>query len=270
MKITSEQVVKALSDLESTLGGDETVSKASENDLDQPEGADLGNPAKDKMSDAAKAKKKAMDADEDSEKSMKKKGDLKILHEDDEDEDEDEGEEMEMKAKKSFEETLPEEIQTKIEVSGFLKSLVDHTAATVDALRETVVKSEMNHEDRYEDLNAIVTDIQKSQAKIGIVLKAVCERIGIIENAPAAVAKSEIVAKSNGAAERNFATPNDAEEGKLFKSLSENPTIAKSQISSALCDLVKKGEANDLDVIGFESGGYIRPELVSKLKTTLN
>ena len=45
---------------------------------------------------------------------------------------------------------------------------------------------------------------------------------------------------------------------------------AKSQIANAMCDLVRKGEANDLDVIGFESGGYIRPEIVTKLKTALN
>jgi hypothetical protein len=264
MKVTKDQVEKALASLEETLGGDgeDQVSKASEQDLDQPEGADMGNPAKDKMSDTAKGKKKVAKAE---------------ASEEDGDGDEDD---MEMaakakKAKKSFSEELPEEIQTKIDVSEFLKSLVDHTGEVIDGLRTHVAKSDLGHEARYGELSEAVEDIQKSQAKIGVVLKAICQRIGIIENAPARPAKAatETVAKSAAGSDRKFASGLEGDEGKeekTFKSLSENPMIAKSQLASALCDLVKKGEANDLDVIGFESGGYIRPELVTKLKQSLN
>jgi len=56
----------------------------------------------------------------------------------------------------------------------------------------------------------------------------------------------------------------------MFKSLSPNPIIAKSQISTALCDLVKKGEASDMDVIGFEGNGHISMEVATKLKQILN
>jgi hypothetical protein len=269
-KIVTEDVVsKALADLEAQLQSDDVV-KASEDDLDQAEGADLGNPAKDKMSDAAKAKKakKAMD-----------KGDLTIEHEDGDDEDEDDGEEMEKKmkakkAKKSFSEEMPEEIQTKIDVSEFLKSLVDHTGSTIEGLSQVIAKGEAHNDARYADLAVSVEDIQKSQAKIGIVLKAICEKIGVIAAAPARTAKADTVVKSAGApAQRAFEAASAEvveEKSKAFGSLSDNPVIAKSQISSALCDLVRKGEAEDLDVIGFESGGYIRPEVATKLKQVLN
>jgi hypothetical protein len=252
--VDKDVVEKALASLEAHLETD-TVVKASEDDLDQPEGADLGNSAKEKMSDAAKAKK--------------------AVKSEDAEEGEDEGEEEEMKsakkAKKSFAEEMPEEVQTKIDVSEFLKSLVDHTGNSIDSLREYVGKSDIAHEARYNELTQVVEDIQKSQAKIGVVLKAICQQIGVISAAPAREAKSDTVAKSEAAPERQMKSGLEEDKGEVaFKSLSENPQIAKSQIANALCDLVRKGEANDLDVIGFESGGHIRPELVSKLKTALN
>lgn len=268
MKITKNQVEEALSSLEKALAEGDIV-KASEDDLDQPEGGEL-DPAQggEKLSDAAKAKKA---------KKAMSKGELKIEHEsddeDEEDEEEDEGEEMEKKykskAKKSFYEDMPEEIQTKIDVSEFLKSLVSHTGETIDSLSNAVAKSDKRNENRYSELVEAVEDVQKSQAKIGIVLKAICERIGVIESAPARAAKSEMVAKSGADRQFSSALAEESQE-KVFKSLSENPSIAKSQMANALCELVRKGEASDMDVIGFESGGYIRPELVSKLKQVLN
>jgi hypothetical protein len=279
--ITVEKVNEALSALEKGLDLDDDFEKASEQDLDQPEGSDFEGKntnmkGKKKMSDDApgpdKSKKaaKSFSEEDDLERSFKKKT-KKAIEADEQTEEEDEDTEeddMEM-SKKSFAEDLPEEIQTKIDVSDFLKSLVDHTGETIDSLRGYIAKSDVAQETRYDELNESVEDIQKSQAKIGVVLKAICERIGVIETSPAAprangIAKSEV-------ATREF---NDAsQEGqpeKVFKSLSENPQIAKSQISESLCDLVRKGEATDLDVIGFESGGYIRPELVTKLKTVMN
>jgi hypothetical protein len=254
MNVSKEHVETALASLETVL------SKASEQDLDQPEGADLGNPAKEKMSEAAKSKKAI-------------KGELKIEHESDEEEDEDEDEgEIEKKAKKSFAEDMPEEIQTKIDVSEFLKSLVDHTGDSIDALKEHIAKSEAAHETRYTELAETMDDVVKAQAKIGIVLKAICQQIGVIGAAPARTQKSETsIAKSQAESERKFSSGLETEgTEKVFKSLSENPNVAKSQIANALCEMVRKGEATDLDVIGFESGGYISPELVSKLKTSLN
>lgn len=270
-KITKEAVAKALDSLESQLDQEDGVIKASEDDLDQPEGDDMGNPAKEKMSDAAKSKKM-------------KKGDLKIEHEEDDEEDEDEDEDMkkkykamgcdkgEMMKKKSFAEELPEEVETKIEVSDFLKSLVGHTGSAIDTLAEYVAKSEEANSERYDELTGAVMEIQKSQAKIGVVLKAICERIGVIEAAPARVAKSQVVVKSEGrqfveGVATNPATDDDAKP--LFKSLSSNPLVAKSQIGNALCDMVKKGEADPMDVIGFESGGQLRPEIVTKLQAVL-
>lgn len=262
-KVTQEDVLKALASLDAELG-DEDVVKASDNDLDQPEGADLGNPAKDKMSDEAKSSKKSKDKDADDKPAFMKA--------EDEEEDEQEEDMKDKGMKKSFNEDMPEEIETKIDVSEFLKSLVKHTGETIDSLTEYVVKSDKRQEGRYEGLVDQVNEIQKSQAKIGLVLKAICEQIGVVKSAPARSAKTETVAKSAAVAERKFDSglEDDKGEEKMFKSLSEDPRIAKSQMSETLCDLVKSGHATDMDVITFESNGFIRPELVGKLKEKLN
>lgn len=255
--VTEEMVNKALASLDAQLGED--VSKASESDLDQPEGADLGNPVKEKMSDAAKGKK--------TEKSVEKEE----KEESDEESEDSDADDM-GKAKKSMVE-LPEEIQEKIDVSEFLKSLVSHTSETIDALGEAIQKSEAAQETRIGGLSAQISEIQKSQAKIGLVLKALCEKAGILSSAPARVIKSETqsVAKSD-VAERSFAQEvdeNPAEE-KMFKSLSENPIVAKGQMTDALIELVKSNACSDMDLINFESTNFLRPEVVTLLKSKLN
>lgn len=270
-KVTEDAVLKALASLDAELG--EEVIKASDDDLDQPEGADLGNPAKDKMSAAAKSKDKDKDEGD-------KPAFMKAEDEDEDEESEDEPAEKKPNpfakgkaVKKSFTEDMPEEIETKIDVSEFLKSLVKHTGETIDSLTEYVVKSDKHHSGRYGELVGQVNEIQKSQAKIGLVLKAICEQIGVVKSAPARSTKSDTVAKSAAAVpERKFNSglENEAPEEKMFKSLSEDPRIAKSQMSETLCDLVKSGHATDMDVITFESNGFIRPELVGKLKEKLN
>jgi hypothetical protein len=266
--ITKEDVEKALDSLE--------VVKASEQDLDQPEGADMGNPAKEKMSDAAKAKKAACKkaegeevAEEEAEKAKKAKKAMPEMME--EKEEKEEEKKSYKKAKKSFSEDLPEEVQTKIDVSEFLKSLVDHTSEAVDGLAKELSSTNEITKGRLETLENGIAEIQESQAKVGIVLKAICERIGVVSKAPARTEKSETVAKSDAApADREFSSGLEETQEKVFKSLSDNPIVAKAQISDALCELVKSGDATDLDVIGFESQSYIRPELVTKLKEKLN
>lgn len=182
-----------------------------------------------------------------------------------------------------FNKSLPPAVETKVEVSDFLKSLVDHNAGCMDKLRDCVLKSEMAAEDRMEEVMEAVEEMQKSLGNVGIVLKAICERIGIVENAPANVAKSQTsadqsqpVAKSVTTTDRQFADPNggseagQADEGGMFKSLVGKPaSIQKSSIAVAIMDLVKKGEAADTDVINFETYNYITPELDSKLRSVL-
>lgn len=320
MKVTKDQVEEALSSFEDVL------SKASETDLDQPEGDDLGEGEEargPKMSNLSPKPGKA-------EKSMKVGGQKAPAgHDEEEHEEEEHGEDMmdEEKShrksarksymdadhvdesethsdhkgkpsgepakgsgggdheklerqgkvarvkKSSFADDMPEEIQTKIDVSEFLKSLVDHTGDCIDELAERVVKSEARITKSHGDLMEAVEDLQKSQAKIGIVLKAICQRIGIIENAPARTTKSETtVAKGGKPAERTMASglEGDGAGEPIFKGLSQQPHVAKSQMSEALCQLVRKGEAQDLDVIGFETNGFVRPELMPKLKAIFN
>jgi hypothetical protein len=166
---------------------------------------------------------------------------------------------------------LPGEIETKVDVSSFLKSLVDHSAHSHDQLRDFVVKSDMANDARFSDVNEAIADISKSQANIGIVLKAICERIGVMENQPG-VAKSQtaaVIAKSEPV-ERTFAGANPDQpaepEGRIAKALHGKPAnVAKSMVSDQLCELVRKGEASDLDVINFETYNHISPELETKL-----
>lgn len=251
MGIKKEDIEKALGDLEGILE-EETVSKASEQDLDQPEGSDFDGKnehmKKKKLSDEAPSpdsSKKSMNSEEFD------KGDTMY--------------------KKSFTDELPEEIETKIDVSEFLRSLVDHTGQAIDGLRDELAKSEESYHEATTDLAEAVEEVQKSQAKIGVVLKAICERIGIVENAPATTAQATTEVTKSEVAERTFENGQvETAEEPMFKSLDANPNIAKSQMSNALCDLVKSGKATDMDVIGFESGGYIRPELVKELKTVFS
>ena len=319
MKVTKDQVEAALSSFEDVL------SKASDTDIDQPEGDDLGEGESargPKMSDnspkpgkaeksmhakkgakiggqkapagrdeeeheeqehgedmhdeqSRKAKKSYMDADhvDESETHSDHKGSPSGKPSDgtgggDHEKNERQGKVARVK-KSSYADELPEEVQTKIDVSEFLKSLVNHTGDCIDELTERVVKSESRIAKSHEDVLSAVEDLQKSQAKIGIVLKAICQRIGIIENAPARTAKSETtVAKSGRPAERQMASGLESEGAgePIFKGLSQQPHVAKSQMSEALCQLVRKGEAQDLDVIGFETNGFVRPELMPKLK----
>jgi Sec-independent protein translocase protein TatA len=177
----------------------------------------------------------------------------------------------------AFRESMPAEIQTKVDVSNFLRSLVDHTAVTVDGLRDALMKSDMANENRIDAVVDAVEGIQKSMGNIGVVLTAICERIGVIENQPAAPARS--VVKSGAApvaggkaTERTFEGGEPAADGGgFYKSLVGKPAhIAKAMVSEAICDLVKKGQAADLDVINFESTGFVPPELAVKLNSALN
>lgn len=266
-KVTPEMVEKALASLDANLG-EEIVSKASENDLDQPEGADLGNPAKEKMSDEAKAAKAKADVEEGIKKGKEEK---EPASEEESEEGEGEGEDMALSKKAVKKSELPEEIQTKIDVSEFLKSLVEHTTESIDELANSVLKSEEATYAKFEELSKSVAEVVKSQAKIGLVLKALCEQAGILASAPKRVAKSETTVAKSAVAERSFAQePVEAGEEKMFKSLSDNPMMAKSQITEALIDLVKSNKCTDMDLINFESTSYLRPEIVEQLKVKLN
>jgi len=185
-----------------------------------------------------------------------------------------------------FNKSLPPAVETKVEVSDFLKSLVDHNAGCMDKLRDAVVKSDLANEDRMDEISECIDGLQKSMGQVGVVLKAICERIGIVENQPANVAKSQTatdaqaqqaapVAKSV-TADRQFADPqggseaNQSEGDGMYKSLvGKPPQIQKAAIASAICDLVKKGEAQDVDVINFETYSFITPELNTRLRAVL-
>lgn len=289
MGIKREDVSNALAALEGHLPETE-VSKAekSDDDLGEANGAATakdGGSLKAEGDDMNKkhgnTKGKGFESRKSLAKAKKDEEEDEGEEEEGDDEEEEEKEEKSMVNKsvpKDYMSGLNNEVITKIDVSNFLRSLVDHTADSVDNLRDFVVKSDMVHESRYEELMTSVEEIQKSQANIGIVLRAVCERIGVIENQPARMAKSVTaesqVKKSVQAVDRSMPNHDPALEGEgeqgMFKSLQgKAPHVAKAMVSDAICELVKKGEAKDVDVINFETFGHITPELEPKLRPML-
>jgi len=221
--ITKEDVTKALSELNLS----EEVSKG---DLGPANGA------------ADEAGSLGVDGD-DMEKEGKGKG----------------KEKKEKDTEKSFYEELPAEVEAKVEVSNFLKSLVDYTASQIDSLKDRVVKSDSAQAVRYEETMEVLDGISKSMGHVGIVLKAMCERIGILENQPE---QPKAITKSMDApVERQFVGMGSSETGGMFKSLDgKTPFEVKKSISDAMFELVKKDEMSDTDLINFETFGYVTPE----------
>lgn len=180
-------------------------------------------------------------------------------------------------APEDFAKSLPAEVETKVDVSEFLKSLIDHNAQCMDGLRDYVVKSSLDSEDRHGELDERIGDVQKSLSNVGVVLKAICERIGIIENKTETRKSATSAGDLNKSVDRPFVNPSASGEADtapagegLYKSLiGKSPHVQKSMVSEALCALVIKGEAKDTDVINFETYSYLTPELDSKLRAVL-
>jgi hypothetical protein len=238
--ITREDVSKALSKLDLSKGD---VAKAG--DLGPTEGAaeengSLGAPGESMAHEAGESKGK--------EAKEKKEGD------------------DDKESKKSFYDNLPAEVEAKVEVSTFLKSLVDHTAGQINGLRDFVVKSDKAQDARYEDLMDAVNGLAKSMGNVGIVLKAVCERIGVIENEPM---KPKAVTQSAGIEKAFVAMPANEGDG-MYKSLANKSGVeVRKSISDAMIELVKKGDMSDTDLINFETFGYVTPAADKLLRTIL-
>jgi len=174
----------------------------------------------------------------------------------------------------SFEENLPVEVETKVEVSSFLKSLVDHTAQQVNGLRDFVVKSDRAQDSRFEEIMERLDDTSESIGNLGIVLKALCEKVGIIGDKPASSKSIEGISKSertfeNTLEEGAVEAPTTSEEG-FYKSLAGKDSLTvKKAITDAMCDLVKKGNLSQEDVINFETFSFVTPEANKLLQAIL-
>lgn len=281
--ITKDKVAQALGALEAASP---EIAKSGDGDLNSANGAadgggdgslkapgtDMNGKGKKTKKSLAKAfpPKKAADGGDDEGDDEGDEGD---------DEGDDDDGDAEPKAKKSFARDLPEEIKTKIDVSAFLKSLVDHNSQSLDTMRKAIVKSASGTSDQQETILDSIADLQKSLGNVGVVLRAMCERMGMMENQPqvqkSVSSTAQAVAKSQTTAQpvsREFVGTEPAEEQTgLYKSLNGKPAhVAKAMISEALCQLVMKGEAKDTDVINFETSGFVPNELDAKLRTALN
>lgn len=281
-KVTKEHVEKALEaldgSLENVVKGESGVGEMGDGQGAATKPGDLKTPGEDMN------KKAGVTA------GATKKSEAPVAKSDDEDADDegddegDEGDGSEKPApfqKKSmpadFFDGVPSEVTTKVDVSRFLRSLVDHTADSMDTLRDYVVKSDLANESRVEQVEQSLKAIQKSLGNVGIVLKAVCEKLGVIEAQPARMAKSQSAAGATApvqVAQRDGTNHDPAlqseDQGGMFKSLAgKSPHVAKAMVSEAICDLVKKGEAKDTDVINFETYGVVPPALEPKLRSVL-
>ena len=301
MGITPEQVEKAFEGLEANLPKeeDEGTNKSSENDIDNAEGGDLGwrENANPKMSDEANkdggSNKQTEDGERSPPKSDKKspkaaKGETGMDelvfkakcpkcdgHESDK-----EGMDIHMKSctGKSMTEwgdRQDEELQAKIEVSAFLKSITDNIGGCMGSMKDAVENISKSYDERTSTLEEQISDVQQSQAKLGIVLKAICETLNIVSNSPAGNQKAdtEITKGEETHNERNFETGAKNDESlevqKAFPGLSDNPVLAKAQITDAMVDMVMKGDLSDTAVVAFETGGFIEPEVASKIQKAL-
>lgn len=276
MGITPDQIEKAFQYFEDYLDTEEAnleaLDKSSESDLDQPEGADMGwgQNAHPKMSSEANDDGGSNKTDESGQrtgkKSQKKSPSAASKGEDNDND-------MEKGDMKNFADGTSEEIKGQIDVSDFLKSFYDGMGDYIDKLRVSVEDLTVKSQERMTDVEEMVADVQHAQANIGIVLKAICERMRIIEDQPAHEPKADTVSKADGQTaytERGFQN-NDQEGGEKVNlpGLSENPLIAKAQVTEILSDMVMKGEAKDLDVISYETGGFISPEMAPKVMNRL-
>ena len=154
---------------------------------------------------------------------------------DDEGGEEDAGDGPAKKSMPSFADDMPSEIQTKVDVSQFLRSLVDHTAQTVNGMRDVLVKSDLAQDGRIASLEEGIEGLSKSMGNIGVVLAAICERIGVVESAPA---QPKSVVKSAAPVKRDFAGGEEAgkEEGGLYKSLVGKPAHIQPLIHNPTTD----------------------------------
>lgn len=264
MTIKMEDVSKALTELE------EVLEKASDDDLTEAEGSDLdsGIHEGNELSKDSNEDEGASGAEKKSPKAAKS-ATAKHDEEEEEEEEEEKKPKKEEEEMKSLKDRADAEIEAKIEVSEFLKSLHDGLNDTLESMAQVVTKSAELYDTRAKGLEAQIADLQQNQAKIGLVLKAMCEQMGMIgnkrANEPKSVQKSG--AKPGAPAERQFIDPKQvlddaAEKSKMWPGLSDNPVIAKSQLLNVALDLAKGGKIEQTDVINLESNGHIRPEIV--------
>lgn len=253
---------------------EERLEKSSKEDLDNPEGADLdaGTHAGEKLSDHAEEDEGASGAAKKSPKPVKKgqDGADKTGEQQNPDEDTEMGTEV-----KSLNARADAEIKNKIEVSDFLKSLHEGLNDTLEAMGDVIAKSATVYDGRTKSMEEKLDDVMQYQAKLGVVLKAMCEHLGMLGNQPARGPKavSTAVTKSGAGTpvERQFADPRAAlaaaaDKSELFPGLSDNPVVAKAQLVGVALDLAKSGKIEPTDVINLEMNGHIRPEIVPMIQ----
>lgn len=242
----------------------------------------------DKMK-AAKADKaeKAMDKDEDEEKSYAKamKADMEKAVDEDEDEDEvekamdeDEDDHPDVAEDKKLVREMVKPGAMKKAKAEVSKSLLDHAvenpavqqgfevAEFLAGWAQVMHKSLQSAEARIAD--RILTAIARSEAETGEVSKSMAgalaslgevlaaqqQRLDQIEAGPARAPKSQMTVQKSGV------VPSPVDGG---GSTLEN--MNKSQIAERLLDLVKKSEATPQDVLKFDASGILSPDLARKI-----
>jgi hypothetical protein len=160
-----------------------------------------------------------------------------------------------------------------IEMSPFLAELVkgidQRFAMAEERTNESIVKAAnamlQNLGEFLEPQFAKQGEFNKSLAEvvtgIGHGLHANIQQTAEIAEAPAGAPKSQLRAIDGGVQpiEKSFAGPGGA----------SGETIQKSQVLSAMTDMVEKGNLNPLEVVKYENTNQIRPDLLQKITTDI-
>jgi len=188
-----------------------------------------------------------------------------------EDEEESEEEEMEKKSlKKSISKKFNSkgEISEAMEVSDFLAAVVE---ATSESLGDMAIKLEKSLQNNYSTVSVLAKSftsivksqkgILKQQESLGKLLKSISKKMDDLNERVEEIEQQPTMRKS---------IPNVNIVNRNFqKSLGEEQPLSKSQILQSLMSMYEQGDSGvtTSDIITFESGAPLRPELLAKVRS---
>lgn len=173
----------------------------------------------------------------------------KAKSKDDDDEDEDE---IEVKVEKSLTDVASEheDVAKGLEVSSFLSGWAQVQDEALRGVERRIAKSVSAAAEEQSSFNG---ELAKSVAQLAEVLSIQAQRIEQLESTPARGPKSaQAVEKSFGGV---------APQGE---------TLTKSQVASALTEMVQKGELPAVEVVKFESTGMLSADLDERVRAHYN
>jgi len=166
---------------------------------------------------------------------------------------------------KSMKEALmeQEDVQKALEVSEFLLALTEATSDAIENVHKSVNDSISGQGKVNEVLIKSINSIAKAQSSVIKAMNGIQANITTIVERLDGIERTPTVRKSVSTA------PINVVERPLAKSVgaAEGSNLTKSQICSKMSDMLMKGDTviTPMDILSFESGAALRPEVKSKL-----